>query len=293
MDYTKKSYKLILFLLPAFVIYGVFYLIPIGQSIYYSTLKWNGLTANNNAFVFLDNYIALFKDEIFFTALKNTLILACFTVFIQIPFALFFSIIMNHKLIKYQKFYRFIYFLPVIMMGSVVALMWKFMYEPNFGLFNSLLTNLGLEHYTRAWLTDSNTAIYFASIPQTWQFVGLHFAIMCAGLTSIPSELYEASDLDGASFTKQTFYITLPMIKDIIVICLILGTVGTFKAFDHIWLLTRGGPNNSTQLLATYSYREAFEIYKFGYAAAISTMIFVLSVSYTLILKFFTRREIV
>ena len=287
----KLSRQLLLFLIPALAIYLVFNLYPVFQSIKLSFYEWDGFKGNE-IFIGLDNYKELVKDEYFGIALKNSLILVGYGLLIKLPIAMLLALGINYRGVRLQRFFRFTSFMPCIISTAAVALMWQIMYNPDFGLINSLLRALNFGDLTRPWLADTKFAIYFALVPTIWSSVGFNFVLYSSGLASIPNQLIEAARIDGATYPKliKSFYI--PLLRDIIIISLVLDLIGALKSFDMIWILTSGGPVESTHLLATYMYKQAFTLRNFGYGSAIATIILVLAMIYTLGLNILTRKEI-
>lgn len=282
---SKQKVRLILYVIPAFVIYAVFYLFPIVQSIIYSTFEWNGIIMTDT-FINVENYKGLFQDEWFLGSIKNNIMLISMVLVIQIPFALLLAILVSTsgKRIKGLGIFRFCFFLPMVASASALALMWKMIYEPNIGLINNALQAIGMGKYVRPWLAMDNSSI-FALIPEVWQGVGFYFVVFCAAITGIPTEILESASLDGVNFIQRIRFIILPMIKKIFVSCIILGAIGTIRSFGFVFLLTGGGPVHKTELMATYMYNTAFNSYKYGYASAIATMIFVFSLLFTVLIK--------
>ena len=292
MDYTNKTYKVMGFVLPTFILYAVFCLYPMVVSLYYSMLDWNG--GPTQRFILFDNFVTMFQDRSFFLSLRNSLYAAGYGIFIKLPIAMFLAVVMSHRLTKISNFFRFTYFLPAILSSASIALMWQFIYDPNYGLLSQFLNSIGLGSLIiqSGWLGDYNKAIFFALIPKIWSSVGWNFVLYSAGIGSISNELYEAAEIDGAGFFRKTFGITLPLMRDVIIISMILDLAGSLQNFDMIYILTKGGPANSTHVMATYMHQEAFKYQKMGYGSAIAFMIFLLSMVYTLVLKIATRKSI-
>ncbi len=291
MDYTKKSHRLIPFIFPALFIYLVFCLYPILASCFYSLLDWNGASLVKK-FIWFDNYIKLLKDPVFYIAMKNSLIFALFGIFIRLPLALLFAILVNHKSVRLKKMFRFTYFLPTIISTSAIALMWNLMYDPSFGLINSFLNNIGLSNLAKSWLTDPSTAIFCCYIPGIFGAVGFNFVLYSAGIGNISNELYEAAEIDGATYTKTSLFITLPLLKDVLVMSFILDLTASLKNFDIVWILTQGGPAHATEQLSTYMYSLAFSNGKMGYGSTIAVIIFILSLLYTFLIRYLTKKDL-
>lgn len=289
MEYSRKAYRLAGFILPALITYAVFCLYPLLVSAYYSLLDWDGFAPPR--FVLFDNFIELFHDKILFTTLKNGLVLVLYGVLLKLPLAMFFAVLVNQMKIRGAKFFRLVYFFPCIIATAAVAMMWSLIYNPQFGLLTFLLQRLGLS--SRNWLADYSIALHCVYLPTVFIGVGFNFVLYSSGLSMISHELYEAADIDGASFRQKVFLITIPLLRDVIVVSLILEFVGSLKTFDLVWILTGGGPAQTTEQLATFMYRAAFQVGRFGYGSAISLVIFILAFIYTIFLKSITRKEVI
>ncbi|MFC7063367.1 carbohydrate ABC transporter permease [Halobacillus seohaensis] len=271
---SRSKWPAIIGLAPAFIIYMVFAIIPILISFYYSVMQWDGFTEMQ--FIGLANFREALSDPIFWQALKNNLIVVGASVFGQIPIALFMALLLNRKL-KGGKIFRTIGFMPVVISTVIISLVWGMMYNSRMGLFNQLLENIGLGQLAQNWLGDPEWAMFSVSITIIWQFVGLYLIIFMAALQNIPREIYEASEIDGASGWNKTFHITLPMMRDAIIVAVILCISGSLRTFDLIYVMTAGGPGHSTEVLAMYMFDQTFSSTRYGYGSALSLFIFFFS----------------
>ncbi|REK71835.1 carbohydrate ABC transporter permease [Paenibacillus paeoniae] len=261
-------------LLPAVLIFLVFAIIPIIWSMYYGFFDWKGL--GDPKFIGFKNYEMMLQDPIFWRALKNNLILVASAIIGQVPIALLLALL----LLKNNFFNRIIrsaVFMPMVLSTVVVGLIWGYIYHPQIGLLNQLLESIGLESWTRAWLSDPKINIFAVSIPINWANIGPYLIIFIAALQNISSEVNDAAKIDGAVGSKKLFFVTLPMIWDMVVVTIVLCISGSLKAFDHVIIMTGGGPAQSTELLATYMYNNTFTVYRYGYGSAVSTMIILIS----------------
>lgn len=270
----KVKWSLVITLLPALLLYTSFVIVPIFWSAYYGFFDWSGIS--ESTFVGLDNYKEVVTDPIFWRAFKNNLIIVAASVFGQIPIALGFALLLRRNSL-FQRFVRSAIFFPMVVSTVVVGLIWGYIYHPQFGIVNTVLNAVGLESWTRAWLADPAVNMYAVSIPIIWNYIGPYLIIFIAAVQNIPSEIEEAANLDGATGHKKLFHITLPMVWTTVMICVVLAISGSLKAFDQIYIMTGGGPAQSTELLATYMYNNTFVIFRYGYGSAVSTMIIVLS----------------
>jgi len=249
----------------------VFTAYPVFASLYFSLTDYN--VVSSPRFIGLRNYVDLWRDPLFGTSLYNTLYLAA----IGIPLALFLSLViamlLNTK-IRFQGVFRTIYFLPSVVPAVAVALLWRWFLNPDFGPVNQVLEAVGVPG--PGWLADpawSKPALVLASL---WG-VGGSMVIYLAGLQNVPVQLYEAADLDGANRWQRVRYITLPMLSPVILFNLIMGIITSFQAFTNIYIMTGGGPSNSTMVYALYLYQNAFQFFKMGYASAMAWVLLVIT----------------
>lgn len=264
----------IMALLPALLIFIIFAIVPIFWSAYYGFFEWKGLGAAK--FIGLDNYRMILEDPVFWRALKNNLILVVSAVIGQVSVALLLSLFLL-KNTMFNRLMRSAVFLPMVLSTVVVGLIWGYIYHPQIGLLNQLLETLGLESWTRSWLDDPKINMFAVSIPINWANIGPYLIIFIAALQNISSEIDDASKIDGAIGWRKLFFVTLPMIWGTVVVTIVLCISGSLKAFDHVIVMTRGGPAQSTELLATYMYNNTFTVYRYGYGSAVSTMIILIS----------------
>ncbi|MEA1974440.1 MAG: sugar ABC transporter permease [Bacillota bacterium] len=261
---TKKNAPYI-FLLPIISVFLLFLLYPIVDSLIMSfyTFKYGEFD-----FVGFQNYIMLFKDNVFLTALKNNLIYLVIQVPIMVTLALILANLINQKYIYGKPFFRISIFMPAITALVAYSLVFMLLLNTEHGIINYLLSLINISSID--WLNKPIAARLSIIIAITWRWTGYNMIIMLAGLQGIPEVLYEASDIDGASEFAKFTRITIPLMKNIILFCIITSTIGTLQLFDESYVLTSGGPNNSTITIAHYLYNTGFRYIKFGYAAAIS-----------------------
>jgi raffinose/stachyose/melibiose transport system permease protein len=269
----KKARTILLFVLPALLVYSVFILYPILATFNYSMYDWNGVQAQK-AFVGLDNYVSLFTDSTFWQALKNNMLLVLVSVFIQIPLGLVMALVLFSPIIG-KKFLNVIYFLPYLMSTVAIGLLWIFMYDPINGPVNQLVQLFGFNSVP--WLADKNTAMIAILIVVVWQFSPFYMILFKAAMVGIPDELYEAASIDGANGTQKFYYITLPALIPTFVTSSILAIVGSLKAFDIFYIMTGGGPGGATEILGTYMYKQGFIHFSMGYASTIAAVMFLIA----------------
>ncbi|MGD6992894.1 carbohydrate ABC transporter permease [Sutcliffiella horikoshii] len=280
----KQSKWLYLFFVPGLIFYSIFFILPTISAVFYSFTDWDGLTTNFN-FVGFENYTNLVNnDSIFIKSMTNNLKFMLFVVVFQTLFSLVFAVLLV-KNTKTNIFLRALYFFPTILSSVSVAFIWSYMYDPNLGIINNLFTSVGLEMLANNWLGDQNIAIYSIAFVQVWFHTGQMLIIFVAGLQAIPEDLYEVAKIEGASRWQTFSKVTWPLIAPAATIVVAYTTIQSFKAFDLIYAMTRGGPNYATEILATHIYTTAFRSFKFGYASA-ESVIFMLVIALITFLQF-------
>lgn len=226
----------------------------------------------------LENYTRLFEDEVFYTALKNNFLFAIFSVIFQIGVSFLIASVLESKLIrKHQTFFRTIYFIPSLLMVTVTGILFKMLFNPTLGLVNPLLDLLGINSANVDLLGNSDTAIYAVIAMSQWQYIGYTVILFIVAMQNIPEDLYEAAEIDGANAVQRLLRITLPQMKDTIMINMIIVVSGSIRVFDEVYVMTSGGPGTSTETLATYLYRTGFNNDEMGYASAIGAVIFLIT----------------
>ncbi len=280
--------KLIPYLLvsPYIIHFIVFIAFPVGFSIFLTFNKWNIISPME--FIGLSNYKRLFNDDIFWRSLSNTVLFLLIHIPLQIIVALFLAELLNQK-IRLKGFFRAAFFLPVIVSGVVVTILWQQLYGYDTGLLNRLLVKVGLEKI--GWLTDPTWAMPSIAIMATWKNVGLYIVLFLVGLQTVPRQYYEAADLEGASHFQKFFRITLPMINPTIFMVVVISTIGGFSLFIEPYVMTGGGPLNSTISAVLYIYKQGFFYYRMGYAATLGFFFAALIMSVIAIQKKFVEKD--
>lgn len=268
-------------LLPALLVYLIFVIYPIVNSVYYSFFQWDGFSHMH--WRGLGNYKELIQDSIFWHSFRNNLIFLLFAVFGQLTFALFFAVVINDKIIRASGIYKTVFFMPVVLSTVVVSLFWSMMYNYKVGLINNVLISVGLESWVRNWLGEAATAIFAVCIAFVWHYTGFYMIIFLSALQNVPNEVLEAAAIDGATGFHRVRSITIPMISDTIFTCLALCVSYSLRSFDTIFVMTKGGPNHATEVMATYMYQSTFTSLRYGYGSAISTAIIVFSLLFILV----------
>lgn len=257
---------------PALVIYVVFAVFPMLDVIWLSFFKWNGLDPVK-VYVGTANYVDVFtKDPVFWVAFRNTVIWTALSVAIPPMIGLAFALGLNQPIFG-RNTLRAVYYLPVIIAPIAVATMWRWMYDPFFGLFGQILTSLGFQSWVMDWLGNREIALYSAFGAYVWQSVGFSMVLFLAGLQGVNKSLVEAARIDGAGRWAIFRYVTLPALRTTLTIVLVLAIISSLKAFDIVYGLTGGGPAQSTQMLALWAFTQSMQIFDFGRGSAISVVL--------------------
>jgi raffinose/stachyose/melibiose transport system permease protein len=286
----RKWTSIVLFLLPALVLYVVLVLAPIVQAIYYSGFKWNGLSPLDD-FVGFDNFKRAFTDSVFVGALEHNGIIAVLSLLIQLPFALGVAMILNQRL-KGRALLRVLFFAPFVLSEVITAVIWSLMLQPE-GVADRALGGVGLGSLVHEWLASPGIVLYVLFIVITWKYFGFHMILYLAGLQQIPNELEEAAAIDGARPWQIFRYVTLPLLGPTIRISAFLSIIGAIQLFDLVWVMTRGGPVNASNTMAVYMIDWGFRRFQFGYASAVAVIMLIVSLIIALTYqRFVLRRDI-
>ncbi len=272
----------VLFLLPAVLVLAVFLFIPIVASFIASMTNWNMYGVNDWSkivFVGVENYSGLFRDPVFLAGLRNTLVFAFIGVPVSVTLSLAMALALNAQLLRAKAFFRVAYFIPVITTMVAVAMIWRWLYNPEFGLFNLALGWLGLP--AQGWLSNRWLALPSLILMAVWKGFGYNTIIFVAALQSIPDSLYESISIDGADTRQEFWYITLPMLRSTAFFIIIMTTIGYLQFFAEPYIMTGGGPLNSTMSVVLYMYQQGFKFYNLGYASAMAYILFGIIFAFT------------
>lgn len=288
MEKLARGIKPYLYIAPIVVISGLLIYYFIGFTAFASLTDWNGLKRMN--FVGFENYERLFADRTFWTALRNNLIFMVATIFIQAVLGLFVAVLCADRL-PGSNVFKAIFFLPISMAPAIIATVFKYMLEANYGTLNESLRSLGLlgEGEVITWL-GADFGLWSIIAINVFQWMGFSMMIYFAGIMSIPKDLYEAAELDGAGWWRRLFSVTIPSLRGVTTTLIALGIVGSLKTFDIVWLTTGGGPGVSTQFLTTFLYQERANR-DAGYASAIGTVLLLLAFTLTIAQSLWTNRK--
>jgi multiple sugar transport system permease protein len=278
-----------LFILPSLLHLTIFFLIPLGFSLWLSFHDWRGLNIRNPPFVGLANYEFMLGDRRWWNAVRNTFFYTFMSVPIGMAVSLGIALLMNLR-IPGVYIFRAIFFIPVITSWVAVSVVWLWVLDGNIGLLNYGLSLIGVDGPD--WLTDPQTAMLALILIATWKGAGFQMIIWLAGLQGIPKEMYEAAIVDGASRLQRFRYVTLPLLAPTTFFLLITGVIGSFQVFTPVFVLTQGGPRNSTDVAVYRIYQRAFVNFDFGYASALAWVLFVFIFLATLIQLAYMRRNL-
>ncbi len=272
------------FLAPALILYVVFLIYPLFQTIYLSFTEWNGFKTVEPVWVGLKNYNKVFTDDpVFITAFKNSIIWVVLSLVLPVAFGLLLALALNKKLCG-RNILRSLYYIPAVLAGIAVASMWKWIYNPDFGLLNSVAIALGHPEWQKQWLGDTRLALYCIFAAFIWQATGLIMVLYLAGLQAVPQELVEAARVDGANAWERFRAVVVPALRPTTAVVITLTIINSLKVFDLVVGMTNGGPAQSTQVLALWSYYQSFGNHTFGTGAVLSTVL--LAITLCLILPY-------
>lgn len=276
---SKKSTKIIM-IMPAVILFTVFFLAPIFISVYYSFTDFSGIGAAK--FIGFKNYQVLLNDKFFFIALKNTFIILIGITITILPLSFIVALLLE-KPFRGSGVVQSMIFAPNVIAPILVGLIWLFILDPKMGMINAILRSIGLSDYQQQWIGGKTLTPYSVAFVYLWQVLGFYTTINMAGLRSIPADIYEAAEIDGANYFQRIRKITIPMMKNTIVINTILIITGGFKIFETVKQLTNGGPNHMSDVLVTYMYDTTFTPSRYGYGMAVATVSFVLCLIFSII----------
>lgn len=276
-----------LFLLPALLVYTIIVIMPVIQSFYYSTLEWNGIGVKT--FVGIDNFIKLFNNRVFIMALKNNIIYIFVVMFMQIIIGFIIALMLTYVK-KGRGFIQTVYYIPSVITVIAIAQLFRSFYsiEP-LGLFNHVRVFFGSEPI--AFLSDFKTVLIAVSAVEGWQYIGIYMLIFYSALVSISPDIEEAARIDGANELQLLGKIKIPCITNVLGLSVILSLVGALRGFAAPMSLTRGGPNNQSEILATFMYKKAFTSRMMGYGSAIAVVIMIISLVAVILINRFTATE--
>lgn len=270
-----KSRTIFLYLLAPVAMFVFTVFVPLVTALVYSFFEWKGGPVKT--FTGLANYITLFHDKTFWQAFGHNIYLVVVCIVGQIGIAFVLVMMVNSKLVKLKGIHRTFGFFPSTISAVCIGLIWNMIYHNQYGVINWFLKAIGRRDLTQPWLNNSKWVMLFVSIPLIWQFIGYYMVILLSAISSIDTEIFESAELDGANGVQKALYITLPLIKNTVLVCVTLCIAGNMKAFDNIFVMTKGGPGTSSMVMAMYGYNVSFQQTNMGYGSCISVAIFVLA----------------
>lgn len=278
MTRTRRiAAKNLLWILPAFVLMAVFVYYPIVSNFYLSTFSWSAFKPDPE-FVGLSNYERAFSDPVFLSALGNNVLYAVVSLIVQVFLSLVLAACLEFFVgRRLGTVLRVVYFIPATISITVSGILFTFMYNPDAGLVNNFLSLVGLSSFEHAWLGENDTAIWAVIMMSQWMGFGYTTMLFVVAIQKIPREFYEAAEIEGAGPVRAFFSITIPLVREMTTLMSILTISGAFLVFNEVQVMTGGGPNNSTQVLGTWLYYNAFTANRMGYGAAIATIVFLIT----------------
>ncbi len=278
-----------LFLLPAVILFALFLIYPIFRSAYYSLFNWNGLGPATK-FVGLNNFKLILTDQVFLKAIGNCIIIVVLSLAVQLPLALILAIMVGRDL-PGRAFFRSIFFMPYVISEVITAIIWISMFspDPENGFINALLILIPGVH-AQNFLGDINQVMACVFLVLTWKYFGLHMLLDMAGLQNIPRELEEAAMIDGANRWQSIWYVTVPLLSTTIRTSVYLSVLGSLTQFNLVWIMTKGGPVNASEMMATYMYRYGFIRFQLGYGSAVALVLLVFCLIFSVAYLWLNRR---
>lgn len=270
---SKKTVFLYLLLPVALFVFTVF--VPLVTALIYSFFEWKG--GPQKTFTGFENYVTLFNDGTFWQSFWHNIYLVLVCIVGQVGIAFVLVMMANSKLVKFKTMHRTFGFFPSTIAAVCIGLIWNMIYHNKYGLINWFLRAIGRPDLCQVWLNNSDIVMLLVSIPLIWQYIGYYMVIILSAVSSIDTEIFESASIDGANGVQTALHITLPLIKNTMLVCITLCVAGNMKAFDNIYVMTKGGPGTSSMVMAMYGYKTSFERSNMGYGSCISVAIFVLS----------------
>ncbi len=273
----KKNLGAFLFCVPAVLILAVFVYFPLVENIIFSFQSFS-LSSTTRDFAGLSNYKDLFTDPIVWQSITNNTLYALVSIVMQVFFGLVLAAVLEDRIFRRsESFFQTVFFIPTLLSMTVVCLLFEFVYNPQMGLLNSFLEAVGLEDLTQIWLGNSNLAMISVIMVSHWQSFGYITMLFIVAIQKIPNELYEAAIVDGAGKVRRFFSITVPMVRQMFFVTMVMTVVGAFTVFNEPYILTGGGPGTATMVLSLHMYQTGFVKNQMGYASTIAMLIFIIT----------------
>lgn len=287
--YLSKKWIILVFISPALILFCVFILYPMLPTIYTSFFEYDGFKVGK--FVGLQNYTRTLTDPVFWHAVSNTAKIVLLQTLVAGPVSLILALLITLCSEKLKRYVKISYFMPTVLNITVICLMWKMVFQPNWGILDTLLEKLGLGFLIHTWLIEEGTAIWCIAAVFVWQYIGYNMILLYSGIRSIPESYIEAAKVEGASFFQTSIYITIPLLQEIIKFVLIISTAGTLGMFSHVQVMTNGGPGDLIRTIVYQLYYKAYQSQLFGEANAIAVLFALLGIAVFLIISRLVARE--
>lgn len=277
----------LLFVIPTIALYGLFFLYPMLSSVYYAFTDYTGLDSTH--FIGFDNFKHAFEDTNFRDSIFNNMYFILFSVGIQVPIIIVFALLISNVK-RLKGFYKTTVFMPSVLSTSVIGILWGFIYDPDIGPISDFLSWFGIDPIY--WLAESPWAMIAILLTNAWQWVGFYIVLILAAILAIPKDIDEAAAIDGANATQRAWYLTVPLIKPIISVVVMLSIAGAMRVVDIVLVMTNGGPFGSTEVMASYMVNKAMKYGEYGYGTSLAIIIFAFALVLTAIYQLtFGRTE--
>lgn len=279
---------LLLFILPALLLFTLLVCYPVLQALYRSLFSWDGLS--EPVYVGAENFIKLFGDDNFSIANKNGLIFAGEITVYQLGLGLVLALFLATTRVRNGRLFRNAFFMPVVLSTVIAGQLWLQLYNPDYGLINRIFEGIGIT-YRQNWINDGKTAIFAVAFVNAWQYMGVQFILIYSAIKSIPEHYYEAATIDGASPAKAHMAVTLPFLEETFKFCLVISITGGLKAFNEMYVMTGGGPGTYTNTLTYLMYKQAFIANNYGYGCAAAAILVIECLAFTIVINKLLARE--
>lgn len=270
-----KGWVIFLYLLVPVAAFVFTVFVPLITAFVYSFFEWKG--GPSKTFIGIENYMTLIQDEVFWESFGHNIYLVIACILGQIGIAFVLVMVINSKHVKFKTIHRTFGFFPSTIAAVCIGLIWNMIYHYQYGIINWFLELIGRPDLAKVWLNEPDLVMLLVSIPLIWQYIGYYMVIIMSAIASIDTEVFESAEIDGANAFQRAVYIVLPLIKNTMLVCITLCIAGNMKAFDNIYVMTKGGPGTSSMVMAMYGYQISFSQSNMGYGSCISVAIFVLS----------------
>lgn len=286
---VRKALEILFFVGPALTLFLLFVVVPIAKAVQFSVYRWKGFGPLTD-FVGLKNYVSVLHNEVFTDALTHNLAIVVLSILVQLPLGLGIALLLNRRM-PGQGLLRTIIFVPYVLAEVIAGVVWFQLLQPQYGVVDSLLAAVGIQGPEEGWLGTPDYALYTVFAVLTWKYLGLAVLLFLAGLQGIPEELYEAAQIDGATWWQVQRKITVPLLGPTLRIWAFLSMIGSLQLFDMVWILTGGGPANATTTMATFLVTEGTKRQNYGIAAAASVVLFVVALVLAVLYQIFVLRR--